>query len=81
MEDRKYDKILEGIQELKITQAVTHEKLSNMSKKLEETNMRLNSANKVYEKLEKRVDVHDKIAGAIALAVVILGTLVKFKVI
>lgn len=81
MEDAKYDKILEGIKKIEITQAVTHEKLSNMAKQLDQSNKRLDAANIAYEKIESRVDVHDKIVGAIALCVIILGTLVKYKVI
>jgi len=81
MEDKHYEKILEGIKKIEITQAVTQEKLSNIKVQLEKANDRLDNANTTYELLEKRVDVHDKIVGAIALSVVILGTLIKYKII
>ena len=75
------DKILVGIKQIEITQAVTHEKLSNIYERLDRTNKRLDSANDSYEKIEKRVDRHDKIVGAIVIAVTILVTLVRLKLI
>ena len=81
MEDKQYEKILNGIKAIEITQAVTQEKLSNITVQLGKTNERLDNANSTYESLEKRVDAHDKIVGAIALAVVILGTLIRYKII
>ena len=75
------DKILEGIKQIEITQAVTHEKLKNIYDRLDRTNKRLDVANLEYEKIEKRVDQHDKIVGAIAIAFSILLVLVKFKII
>ena len=81
MDDKKYDKILEGITKIEISQAVTHEKLTNMDNRLDRTNKRLDHANDAFEKIEKRVDFHDKVVGAIVLAVAILGVLVKYKII
>lgn len=81
MEDKKYDKIIDGLKAIEITQAVTQEKLSNIEKQIEKTNRRLDHANETYEVLEKRVDIHDKIVGAIALAVGILGVLIRYKII
>jgi len=79
MEDEKYERIMDGIKNLEIGQAVTNEKMDNMGKYLKKTNSRLDHANDVYEKLEKRVDVHDKVVGAVSLAVLILGTLIRYK--
>ena len=75
------DKILEGIKQIEITQAVTHEKLKNIYDRLDRTNKRLDTANTQFEDIEKRVDMHDKIVGAIAIAFTILLALVKFKII
>jgi len=68
------EKIIDKLQKIEIAIAVTHEKISNLSK--------LEGANKeTLEKIESRVDRHDKIVGAIAIAVSILAVLVKFKII
>lgn len=75
------DKILEGIKQIEITQAVTHEKLSNIYERLDRTNKRLDNANSDYEKIEKRMDRHDKIVGGVVIAVAILVTLVRLKLI
>ena len=72
--EEKYDRILEGIKKLEIGQAVSNTKMDNFSKVLSKTN-------EDYEKLEKRVDTHDKVVGAVSLAVLILGTMIKYKVI
>ncbi len=80
MEDKKYEKILEGIKQIEINQAVTNEKISNMNVHVKSTNKRLDGANDAYEKLEKRVDIHDKVVGAVTLTFGILIALLKFKV-
>ena len=75
------DKILEGLKNIEITQAVTNEKLKSIYDRLHRTNERLDHANMEFEKIEKRVDFHDKIVGAIVIVVGILGVLIKFKLI
>lgn len=70
----KIDRVLREIQEVKIQQAVTHEKLSAAA-------IVRSEQNKEIKELDKRMDKVDKVIGAVSLAVVILGTLVKFKLI
>ena len=70
----KSEEILKEIQDIKIKQAVTHEKLSAASIVRTEQNREIKD-------LDKRMDKFDKIVGAVSLAVVILGVLVKFKII
>lgn len=73
MQEEHYTAIIKGLQRIEIQQAVTNTKLENLEEKQEET--KLNT-----QKLDKRVDNHDKIVGAIALSVAILGALVRFKI-
>ena len=70
----KIDRVLREIQEVKVQQAVTHEKLSAAA-------IVRSEQNKEIKELDKRMDKVDKVIGAVSLAVVILGTLVKFKLI
>ena len=81
MENEKYEKIMKGIKGLEIGQAVVNEKLNHVNANQKSTNSRLDLTNENYDKLEKRVDNHDKLVGAISIAFVILGTMLKFKLI
>lgn len=74
------DKILEGLKSIEITQAVTNEKLRSIYERLDTTNRRLDHANTEFEKIEKRVDLHDKVVGGVVIAFGILTTLIKFKI-
>jgi len=74
MEDKKYNDIMTGIHKLDTGQAVQQAKMEHISETLAKSVEN-------YEKLEVRVDVHDKIVGAISIAVIILGTLIKYRVI
>jgi len=69
----KQDKIIDQLNNIRVDIAVTHEKIENLSK--------LEGENKTTLKdLDKRVDVHDKALGAVVIAVGIITTLIKFKV-
>ncbi len=70
----KIDKVLDKLQKIEIAMAVTHERLDNMKVAVEQYDEEL-------EKLGKKVEVHDKIVGGIIIAVSILATMVKFKLI
>ena len=68
------DRILDKLQKIEISIAVTHEKLSTITKRLD------NASNELVA-IEKRVDRHDKMVGAVIMAVAILAVLVRFKLI
>jgi hypothetical protein len=75
MEDgKKYDEILKGINKILIAQAVTKEKIIN----IEEDQDEFKAEQKVHA---IKIAKHERIVGAIALSMVILTTLVRFKVI
>lgn len=69
-----FKEVVEKLQEIQISNAVTHEKLEQANLKLMELSVELH-------KQRSRIDKHDKIAGAMVIAVAMLGALVKFKVI
>lgn len=73
MDKQQGDKILEKLGQIEIKQAVTHEKLTTVTD-------RLNKGDKEYNELEKRVDKHDVVVGGVVIAMTILGALVKFKI-
>jgi len=81
MEDKQYEKILDGIKQIEISQAVLYEKLTQMDYRLDRTNKRLDNANLEFEGIKSRVDRLDKIAGGIVFAIGMLGALIKFKII
>lgn len=76
-----YEKILDGIKKIEISQAVTHEKLGTMKDRINDSSVRLDIFEKRITMIDKRIDRHDKIVGAIVIAVSILATLFKFKII
>lgn len=81
MESNQFDKLIEAIKNIEISQAVLYEKLTQMDHRLDRTNKRLDVANSEFEDIKKRVDRHDKIVGALVIVVAILGTMLKFKLI
>lgn len=81
MEQKQFEKLLDAIKNVEISQAVLYEKLTQMDHRLDRTNKRLDMANSEFEEIKKRVDRHDKIVGAIVIVVAILGTALKFKLI
>jgi len=74
MEGKQEQKIFEKLQSIEIANAVTHEKLTTMSSNMVEEK-------KTLKTIEGRVDVHDKIVGALVIVVAIFGTLLKLKMI
>ncbi len=81
MDDQKYERIMEGIKGLEIGQSVVNEKLNHLNTSQVSTNSRLDETNDNYDKLEKRVDKHDRVVGGISLAFLILGAMLKYKII
>lgn len=81
MEGKQFQRLLDGIQKIEISQAVLYEKLTQMDHRLDRTNKRLDHANNEFEEIKKRVEKLERIAGGIIIAVAILGTLIKFKII
>jgi len=79
--DNNFEKIMEGLKNIEISQAVLYEKLKQMDTRLDRTNKRLDHANSEFEEIKKRVDRLDKIAGGVIFAVGMLGALIKFKII
>lgn len=69
----KQDEIIEKLNNIRIDIAVTNEKIENLSV-LESENK------KTLRDLDRRVDAHDKALGAVVIAVGIITTLVKLKV-
>ena len=81
MDSKQFDKLLESMKKIEISQAVLYEKLTQMDHRLDRTNKRLDHANIEFVEITKRVDRLDKIAGAIVIAIAMLGALIKFKII
>ena len=81
MDTKQFQRILDEIKKIEISQAVITEKLNSMDARLDRTNKRLDHANKDFDEIKKRVDRLDRIAGAIVIAIAMLGTLIKFKII
>lgn len=81
MDNKRIDKILEGLKNIEISQAVLYEKLTQMDHRLDRTNKRLDHANEEFEEIKKRVDRHDKIVGGMAFAFAVVTTLIKMKII
>lgn len=68
------EKILDKLQALEVSIAVMDEKITQLTKS--ENNSVIQ-----YKEIEKRVDRHDKIVGALIIVVAIFTTMVKFKLI
>ena len=75
----KIDKVLEELQAFKINQAVTHERVKEIKKDLEHGEVSFEKIRTELSDVNDRIDFHDKVVGGVVIAMTILGTLVKFK--
>ncbi len=96
MDDKKLDRVLDALHDIKIAQAVHYEQLTQLSRRMDAVNKRVDKTEKKLEEttdelndrissqlspLVKRIDLHDKYVAGIVFAVTIVGTMMKFKLI
>lgn len=96
MEDKRLDKVLDALQDIKISQAVHYEQMTQLSRRMDAVNKRVDKTEKKLEDtteelnerissqlspLVKRIDLHDKYVAGIIFAVSIVAALMRFKII
>lgn len=103
MSDEKLDKVLGGIQDIKISQAVHYEQITQLSSRMDKAYSRIDRAEDNIQETDRKIDIskaelgdriaeeiqplvkkvsmHDKVVGAIAIAATIILMLIRLKLI
>lgn len=57
MKDDKLDKVLEGIQDIKVAQAVQYEQISNLTKRMDSAHSRIDKAEHKISSTDRKIDL------------------------
>ena len=57
MEDKRLDKVLEGIQDIKVAQAVQYEQITQLSKRMDNANSRIDKAESRISSTDNKINL------------------------